>query len=135
MPSDEKMRFPYDDLHAYLDYSCSYRDGGSIAIIFSQNPNFQEVSESLYGFDFYKFRVKWDDKIVQHRLRHTAGRDFISFSVDEGNAPLEYLLKSKKALFEFDWYGEGYVYFEFSLSNASKSIQAAREICRDAKKN
>ena len=36
---------------------------------------------------------------------------------------------SNTALVEFNWYGVGRTYFEFSLSNSKEAIKSAKKLC------
>jgi len=123
--SDPRMGFPYGNVKAWLGYGCKKNDDW-VYIGFTLSPNFTK-GDTQDGYDILELRVKWDNKIEIHRFHHTWGSKSIQFMHLEST--LKGILESNKVLIEFNWYGEGNVYFEFSLKNSTKAIRSAKRIC------
>jgi zinc ribbon protein len=120
------MGFPYRGTEAWLGFGC----GGSSEwayVGFSQAPNITN-DDTKDGYSTSRSRVRWDDNVVTLGLSQDWGSEFMHFQSDAG--AISKILTSSTMLLELDWYGEGMVYFEFTLNGSSRAISAARAKCR-----
>ncbi len=122
VPPTERMGFPYSDVQAWLGVGS---DGMSdwAYIGFSTSPNLTG-SKTKDGYDLITTRIKWDDKVEIVTLRQEWGSKFLHFLSDE--KAMASMMAANTVLVELNWYGEGKVYFRFSLAGSTAAITKAR---------
>lgn len=120
------MGFPYNDVRAWLGVGC---DGSNewAYFGFSESPNItDDQTESSYSV--IRTRVRWDHSVENTALIQEWGAKFIGFHDD--SAAIANIARANTVLLELNWYGEGRVYFEFSLKGSSAAVQQMRSACR-----
>ena len=123
---NEQMGFPYHDVTAWLGFGCSGTSEWAY-IGFSTNPNLTGTTIGD-GYNTLATRIKWDDHVETVHLTQTWGASFIHFQND--SSAIAKMRGASTVLLELPWYGEGKVYFRFSLDGSSSAISAARACCR-----
>jgi len=120
-----KMEFPYHDISSSMGVGC---DGSSewAYFMFSSQPNLiGDVAED--GYSTLVTKIKWDESILRTKLIQKWGGDALHFS--NGQSAINLISGSNKVLLELDWFGEGRVYFEYSLKGSSDAINKMRTKC------
>lgn len=120
------MGFPYNDAEAWLGFGCNGRSEWAY-VGFSDQPNLIGT-DTESGYDTFITRVKWDNNVRNTGFLQTWGESFIHFRND-GRA-IANMIASSTVRVELSWYGEGQVYFDFSLDGSSAAIGQARGSCR-----
>ncbi|MDA0857558.1 MAG: hypothetical protein O2900_16395 [Proteobacteria bacterium] len=121
----EPMQFPYSDVVAWLGVGCNSENKWSY-IGFSTSPNITD-DETEDGYNIIKTRVRWDKNVENIMLTQEWGSKFLHFSNDE--QIIDNFKKYNTFLIELNWYGEGNVYFNFSLSGSTKAISKMESNC------
>ncbi len=121
----EKMGFPYGDTTAWMGIGS---DGESewVYVRFSDSPNLLDTSIED-GYNLIETRIKWDDKVEDVTFVQEWGAEALHFR-DDASA-IARIMKSNSVLLELNWYGEGKVYFRFSLQGSSAGIAKMRRDC------
>lgn len=121
--SNNPMGFPYDGTKAWLGVGT---DGNSewAYIGFTTEPNINNT-ETKDGYSAFTTRVKWNDDVSRMDFTQEWGSRFVHFVEDE-NA-ISKMIQNNKVLLEIDWYGEGNIYFEFTLDGSADAIKKIRE--------
>lgn len=120
------MGFPYHDTEAWLGFGCDgTKEWGYVG--FSDAPNLVDT-DTRDGYDAFTTRVRWDDAVTRMGFIQSWGEPFIHFQND-GRA-IANIAAARSVRLELSWYGEGQVYFDFSLDGSSEAIAEAREKCR-----
>lgn len=121
----ETMGFPYHDITAVL--GVGVKDNSEWAyVVFSNSPNLVDT-EIEDGYNMIDTRIKWDDRLSKVTLTQDWGSDALHFLSDK--YVIEDILKSNTVLLELNWFGEGRVYFRFSLEGSTAAISQARSEC------
>ncbi len=94
---------------------------------FTDGPNLTKT-KTRDGYDSFDTRIKWDDEIKTAEFTQTWGEAFIHFRF--GESAIRDMTAASNMLLELPWYGEGNVYFRFSLRGSSAAISRARESCK-----
>ena len=76
-------------------------------------------------YNAFTTRLEWDDDISHMDFTKEWGTSFIHFVEDE--KAIDKIMENNKVLLELDWYGEGKVYFEFTLNGSADAIKKIRE--------
>ena len=129
-PSRE-MDFPYKDTEAWMAYVCSGKTEW-VYFEFSNAPNIVDADPTADGFSHFRTRVRWGTEVKTVQMSQKWGESVISFT-DGGGDALKRLVKSTAAdslLLELNWYGNGSVYFSFSLAGATEAIGKAKASCK-----
>ena len=116
------MNFPYNDVKAWIGIGYN-GENEWVYIGFTKRPNLTNT-DTKDGYDLIKTRIKWDNSIETVSFTQRWGDKFIHFV--DGEAAIEKIFKYGKVLIELPWYGEGSVYFEFSLRGSSSAIVKMR---------
>lgn len=121
--STEKMGFPYQNTKSRLVVG---NDGKSewVYIDFNTNPNISN-DEIEDGYSIINTRVKWDEKIENMTLVQKWGSKSLHFK--NYSTAISKIEKSNTVLVELKWYGEGSVYFRYSLKGSAAAIQKIRD--------
>jgi len=124
-----QMEFPYADAEAWMGYMCDAKNEW-VFVQFSTPPNIANT-EPADGFNHFSTRLKWGDEIKTTNLSQKWGADVISFR-DGGRDALKRLTSGTvdTVLLELDWFGNGVVYFRFSLQDAAAAIAKAKTSCK-----
>jgi TonB family protein len=127
--STRNMSFPYNDIESWIGIG-SGKDNCWVYIGFNESPNLLK-SETQDGYNLIKARIKWDNNAVENiTLFQDWGSRFLHFWRYSGSYSdfkvIEKISEHKKLLLELNWYGQGNVYFEYSLNGSSKSISNIR---------
>lgn len=118
----EPMDFPYKDVKAWMGVG-SDGEWEWIFLGFSEAPNLtDDVTED--GFNRIDTRIKWDDTVETVTLTQQWGAKFLRFRNVKGLLPK--IEASSSVLLELNWYGQGRVYFRFSLSGSTAAIDKMR---------
>jgi TonB family protein len=124
------MRFPYSDVRAWLGVGC---DGAHewAYVGFSSTP---VVTDDVTrdGYNQVRTRIKWDDTIESVTFTQPWGASALHF-LDDGSVIVK-LAASNTVLLELPWYGEGPVYFRFSLNGSTAALSEMRKICEPRRK-
>lgn len=119
----EQMDFPYSDVEAWLGIG---NDGENewVYLGFSTSPNLSDTT-TKDSYNEIETRIRWnEDEIEEVLLTQDWGAKFLHFR------DYEYIISkienSNKLLVELNWYGEGSVYFNFSLEGSSAAIDEIR---------
>ena len=123
----EDMPFPYQDIKSWIVFGCNKKGSEWVGIIFSQRPNLTN-SKTQDGYNLITERIKWDDLVTSITFAQNWGSRVLLFQDDQKN--IQNIMTKSIMLLELSWYGEGVVYFQYSLKGSSKAIQDARNICR-----
>ena len=123
-----QMDFPYADTEAWVGFMCDGKNEW-LYIDFSNTPNIVNT-EPTEGFSHFSTRVRWGTEVKTVQLSQKWGASVISFL--DGRDALKRLTNrsADSLLLELDWYGNGTVYFKFSLEGASDAIAQARASCK-----
>ncbi len=90
----------------------------------------QLVVRKVGGYSVSENRIKFDDEIMTMRMIQQSGNDnFLHFSGREEVEVISRFMIHTTVKLELAWFGEGKVYFEYSLEGSSDAIRRAREIC------
>lgn len=120
--STEPMSFPYTGTEAWLGVGCDSNDEW-VYVGFSNAPN-------LYGTGTFDTRIKWDDHIEQITLWHDPGDRFLHVFGPDADAIISNIAQYHVVLLELDgWYGQGKVYFKFSLQGSSAALSKIWAAC------
>lgn len=122
---EDPMRFPYSDVQAYLNVGCDKHSEWTY-FTFSTSPNLTHT-RTHNGYSSVPTRIKWGSKITDVTLTQNWGSRFLSF--DPGEGAVDRIPRHKTVLLELRWYGQGRVYFPFSLLGAKEAIQRIRGHC------
>ncbi len=76
-------------------------------------------------YNAFTTRLEWDDDICHMDFTKEWGTSFIHFVEDK--KAINKIMENNKVLLELDWYGEGKVYFEFTLNSSADAIKKIRE--------
>lgn len=123
--STESMGFPYSSTNAWLGVGTD-GDQEWCFIGFSETPNLTDAS-TKDGYNLIDTRIKWNDdsdKIENTKLTQSWGAKFLHFRSDEDI--ISKIEESNTLLIELGWYGEGDVYFDFSLKGSAAAINEIR---------
>ncbi len=122
------MELPYTDTDAWVGFMCDGKNEW-VYLGFSNTPNLNNT-ELGDGFNYFSTRLKWGAEIKNARFSQKWGSSFINFS--DGRDALKRLTNGSAdtLLLELDWYGNGAVYFRFSLEGAADAIAKARASCK-----
>jgi len=126
--SSRPMELPYSDTEAWVGFMCDGKNEW-VYIDFSNTPNIVN-SEPTEGFSHFSTRVRWGTEVKTVQLSQKWGASAISFL--DGRDALKRLTNrsADSLLLELDWYGNGVVYFQFSLVGAADAIANARASCK-----
>ncbi|MCB2200986.1 hypothetical protein KQI63_16420 [bacterium] len=121
-----KLDFPYNDLQSWLGIGT---DGNNewVYIGLTSDPNLEDA-KAMAAYELIKTRIKWDDKIEEVQMTHDYGSKFLHFVTD--SSVISKIGKYNTCLIEIKIYGQGSVYFRFSLDGSSKAINKLRESAR-----
>lgn len=119
------MTFPYSGVDAYLIVGCDKQSEWTY-FAFSTSPNLN-YTRIHNGYSSVPTRIKWGSKIRDITLTQNWGSRFLSF--DSGEGVLNRIMRNKTVLLELRWYGQGRVYFPFSLLGAKEAIQRIMDHC------
>ena len=124
----QPMELPYTDTDAWVGFMCDGKNEW-VYLGFSNTPNLNNT-ELGDGFNYFSTRLKWGAEIKNARFSQKWGSSFINFS--DGRDALKRLTNGSAdtLLLELDWYGNGAVYFRFSLEGAANAIAKARASCK-----
>ena len=124
----QPMELPYTDTDAWVGFMCDGKNEW-VYLGFSNTPNLNNT-ELGDGFNYFSTRLKWGAEIKNARFSQKWGSSFINFS--DGRDALKRLTNGSAdtLLLELDWYGNGAVYFRFSLEGAADAIAKARASCK-----
>jgi|AntDeeMinimDraft_5_1070356.scaffolds.fasta_scaffold23980_1 hypothetical protein len=120
--TNNPMGFPYNGTKAWIGVGA---DGSSdwVYIGFSQEPNIKNT-ETKDGYSVFTTRVKWNDDVQYVDFSQDWGSRFVRFVEDKD--AIANITQNNKVLLEIDWYGEGEVYFEFTLNGSADAIKKIR---------
>lgn len=122
----EPMGWPYNDTRAWLGVGCNDSDEWAY-FGFTDGPNITD-DKTESGYSVINTRVRWDQSIENTQLLQEWGASSIHFkNAAEG---IQKIVGRNSVLLELNWYGEGRVYFEFSLKGSSAAVQQIRSSCR-----
>lgn len=119
------MDFPYTDARGNMGIGCD-RESEWAYFVFTMTPNLDDTRNSD-GHNILQARVRWDDVIQEVDLSQKWGSEVLHFS-DNADA-IERIARADSVLLELHWYGEGRVYFDFTLRGSSAAIEEIRQIC------
>jgi hypothetical protein len=122
------MNFPYKDTEAWVGFICDGKNEW-VYLGFSKTPNIVDT-ETGDGYNYFSTRLKWGDEIKNARFSQKWGSSYINFR--DGRDALKRLTSASadSLLLELNWYGNGTVYFRFSLEGAADAIANARASCK-----
>ena len=123
--SDTPMNFPYQNVSASIEVGCDKHSEWAY-FAFSSSPNLTHTS-THNGYNSIPTRIKWGSKITDVTLTQNWGSRFLNF--DSGEGFVNRIAHAKAVLLELHWYGQGRVYFPFSLLGAKEAIHKIRESC------
>jgi hypothetical protein len=122
----ERMGFPYSAVQAWLGVGCDGVEEWAY-VGFSGAPNLTGTT-SRDGHDTFRTRVRWDDQAETMEFRQDWGDSFIHFQ--NHRSAIAKLANASRLVLELNWYGEGRVYFRFSLAGSSAALAEARAACQ-----
>ena len=120
------MAFPYGDTRSHLAVGCNSSSQWSY-FHFSESPNLTGGSNHD-GYEVFKARIRWDSTVTDVELIQEWGANTLHFR-DESSA-IASIKAGRSVRLELDWYGQGKVYFEYSLDGSSAAIDNALARCR-----
>ena len=125
--STRPMSSPYSNTRSNLAVGCS-GDGDPWAYIwFSKDPNITN-DETEDGYNKITTRVKIDDEEPYRvTLSQQWGSHILHFYRD--NFMIDEFKRGSSLLLELSWYGQGTVYFRYSLIGSTAKISAAMAAC------
>jgi|TARA_B100001971_G_scaffold206324_1_gene224930 RNA polymerase subunit RPABC4/transcription elongation factor Spt4 len=123
--STTPMEFPYSDAQAWLGVGCD-SDSEWAYVGFTDSPNLVD-DETRDGYNEIRTRIRWDDEAGQELFTQAWGADFLHFQSDA--ATIMRVASSNAFRLELNWYGQGRVYFDFSLNGSSQAISDIRASC------
>jgi len=123
--STTPMDFPYTETRSWLGFGCDTKGNEWAYIGFS---TLNLISQPARDYNVYIFRVKFDDEVIKMKMEESRNSDFLHFWGDA--EAIRRFISHTMVKLELDWYGQGKVYFEYSLEGSSDAIRRAREICR-----
>ena len=119
------MEFPYDEVRGWL--GVGYDGSTEWAYVgFNLSPNLTDA-KTENGYSVVVTRMKWDNRIENVRLTQDWGARFLHF-VDDRDA-IAKIARSRSVMLELNWYGEGRVHFEFSLTGSAAALMKMRDEC------
>jgi len=117
------MGFPYDDVTARIGIGKN-EDSEWVYVFFNHSPNLTNT-DIADGHDIINTRIRWDeDEIENTRLTQRWGAKSIHFA--NATHIISKIENHHNLLLELDWYGEGSVYFDFSLAGSKEAIADIR---------
>lgn len=120
------MGFPHGNVTGWMAFGCD-GDDEWVYIGFTESPNLIDTEAREGGYSKFATRIRWDDKVEQVHMMQEWGAKFLHFRDD--TAVISKIISAAKVLLELKWYGEGDVYFEFSLAGSTDAITNARAAC------
>jgi hypothetical protein len=115
------MGFPYGDVKARMSVMVSESGHSLVYFEFTESPNINNTRADG-GYNRFRTRIKWDDDLEVVSMRQKRGGSLLEF--EKKQSALYKIAHANNVLLEVSWYGEGFVYFEFSLSGSSKALSA-----------
>jgi len=125
--STKPMGFPYEGTTAQLIVGCDKGDKW-VYIYFSSAPNLLDT-ETKDGYSELETRMKFDDEIESVSFKQDWGSHSLVFEFPELDNIIPNLIRSRIALLELHWYGEGNVYFKFPLYGFHKALKVMEKKC------
>ena len=123
--STKEMDFPYGDVESWLGVGCD-KDSFWAYIGFTEAPNLQDT-ETEDGYNKIETRVKFGDEIMNIILVQNWNAKSLHFI--NGTEIISKINKHHSMLLELNWYGEGDVYFSYSLRGSVKAIAEIFKKC------
>lgn len=121
----KEMSFPYSSVKAWIGIGCSNNNTWAY-IGFTSAPNITNYTTEN-GFNTFKTRIKFNEKIEHYFLSQEWGSKFIHFNDDL--AIIKKIKESNSMLLELNWHGNSKTYFKFSLKGSSSAIYKSFEEC------
>ena len=117
------MISPYEDTRSILYVGC-YDDGRQWAdIVFNKTAIVTSDETTEDGHDIIRARMKFDeDEPVTMVLTRRMGSTVLMFDRDQW--AIDGFKRASTFLLELNWYGQGMVYFRYSLDGAADAISA-----------
>lgn len=125
--STAPMGFPHGDTRAWIGVGCDSDDEWAF-IGFNSSPNLTDT-DTEDGYNLIDTRIKWDDQVEKVTLKHVWGSKFLHFYGTDAEV-VKKIEECGTVLLELKWYGQGSVYFKFSLSGSSAAISKVRNQCQ-----
>ncbi len=125
--STTPMDFPYTGTKSWLGFGCD-RENDEWAFIGFSSLNLISQPIRDYSVYIFIFRVKFDDEVINMKMEESRNSDFLFFR--DSTEAIRRFIRHTMVKLELDWFGQGKVYFEYSLEGASDAIRRAREMCR-----
>lgn len=123
--STKNMSSPYNNVNSWLGVGCE--SGKRWAFIgFSQAPNLLG-SKTKDGYNLISTRIKWNEEVQKVNLNQDWGAKFLHFNNDD--IIIKKIATSNEALLELNWYGNGNVYFNYSLSGSASALKKMAKKC------
>lgn len=119
----KKMKAPYSNLEASIGVLCN-SDVELLMMVFSQPPKLNNTN-TKNNDDKITARIKWGDTFENVILAQSS--HILIF--DNSKKVIRKLIKSKSALLELDWSGQGLIYFKFPLSGSVAALKKMRTFC------
>ena len=123
--STKNMSSPYNNVSSWLGVGCE--SGKRWAFIgFSEAPNLSG-SKTKDGYNVISTRIKWKEEVQKVNLTQDWGAKFVHFNNDE--IIIKKIASSNESLLELNWYGNGNVYFNYSLSGSASALKKIAKKC------
>ena len=139
------LAFPYKGVESWIGVGCKGRDYW-IYFGFSSEPNLTGT-ETEDGYNTLETRLKVDEKLNYVRLSKTWGSNFLYVKNPRwtvGSQPgsrtgnklirrgelINSLRKANKVLLELGWYGNGDVYFPYSMAGSAAALAQLNSECK-----
>lgn len=145
--STKPLAFPNAGVKSFMAVVCDEKDY-SVSFGFSAAPNLLGTNTED-GYNTLITRLKIDDKITNVRLRQFWGTEMLEVDIPKpswtvGGQPggrkspelirlvelINSLPKANKLLLELNWYGNGSVYFPYSMAGSAKALAQLRSQCK-----
>jgi len=127
----KKMDFPYGDVESWVLVGCD-KDDFWIYFGFTEAPNLQDTEpwDTADGHNETLIRAKFGDEIMKIQLIQKWNAKELRVSKYKKFSVISGIKKHHSMLLELNWYGEGRVYFSYSLRGSAKAIAEIFNKCQ-----
>lgn len=123
----DPIGFPYNDVRTKLVIGCDAESEWAY-INFNSPPNLDSrVMQRRSGYDIITLRTRWDDEVLRMFFFEESGSNTIHFQKDD--RAIRRIAESNNVRIEYEWFGKGMVYFDYTLAGSSAAITEMRGHC------
>lgn len=124
----KNLSFPYTDARSWIGVGCN-TDNQYWAFIGFNKANFTG-GEWKRDTKNHLAKIKYDDQISQVNLSESSGgQNFLNVSTTDKNTFIKGLKSSNSVITGVPWYGQGDVWFKYSMKGSAKAIDIIFDKC------